>query len=170
MPSWTAPNQHWNRHRTCQEEEDFQLRRDGLGENKSNSITEEALLTCTRLSCVSGEALFAFANKMTRQIATLRVLGTKSCQGWNFAFIDIMAWEAIAVITGKAWTIETAHGIGAMSKHVAWSVLAFVLVWKVATFATEAVIAIAKVVQTHTVKTFWHLWMAVICGRGREVS
>lgn len=73
-----------------------------------------------------------------------------------------MTCESVAVITRKTGTIVAAHRVGAVSEHIARPVFALVLVWKITSFASEAVVAIAKVVQTDAIGAFWHLWMAVI--------
>lgn len=118
---------------------------------------------------VSCEALFALADVVSRQVAALGVLHTQGSQRRNFAFVDVVTIEAVALVARKTGTVEAAHGVGAVRKHVARSVLALVLVWHLAAFAAVAVVAVTQVVQAGTVTTPRHLWMAVISIRALEV-
>lgn len=111
---------------------------------------------------VSGESSLALADVVSRQVAALGVLHAQRGQRWDLALVDVVAVEPISFVSRKTGTVEAAHGVGAVGEHVARPVLALVLVWHLATFASVSVVTVAQVVQTGAVRTPRHLGMAVI--------
>lgn len=111
---------------------------------------------------VSGEASLTLADIVSRQVAALGILHAQRCQRRDLALVDVVAVEAVPFVSGKTGAVEAAHGVGAVGEHVAWPVLALVLVWHFAAFASVAVVTVAQVVQAGAVRTPGHLGMAVI--------
>lgn len=118
---------------------------------------------------VAGESLLALADVVSRQVAALGVLHTQGCQRRNLALVDVVAVEAVAFVAWEAGTVETAHGVGAVREHVAWPVLALVLVWHLTALASVAVVAVAQVFQAGAVAAPGHLGVAVISIRALEI-
>lgn len=58
-------------------------------ESKPKVIFFKHQLTCTWLSCISGESFLTFANKMTRKVTAFSIFSTKSSQGRHFTLIYI---------------------------------------------------------------------------------
>lgn len=80
-----------------------------------------------------------------------------------------MAVEPVSFVSWKTGAVEAAHGVGAVGEHVARPVLALVLVWHFAAFASVAVVTVAQVVQAGPVRTPGHLGMAMILVCALEV-
>lgn len=118
---------------------------------------------------VAGEPLLALADVVSRQVAALGVLHAQGGQRRNLALVDIVTVEAVAFVAREAGTVETAHGVGAVREHVAWPVLALVLVRHLAAFASVAVVAVAQVLQAGAVAAPRHLGVAVISVRALEI-
>lgn len=119
---------------------------------------------------VPGESPLALADVVARQVATLGVLHAQGSQRRNLALVDVVAVEAVSLVTGEAGAVEAAHGVRTVGKHVARPILALVLVWHLTTLASVAVVAVTQVVKAGTVCTPGHLGMAVIPVRALEVS
>ena len=77
-----------------------------------------------------------------------------------------MTSEAVAVVTREAGAVEAAHRVGAVSEDVAGTVLALILVRKVASLASEAVVTVTQAVEADAVHASAHLRMAMICASG----
>lgn len=118
---------------------------------------------------VAGEPLLALADVVPREVAALGVLHAQRCQRRNLALVDVVTVEAVAFVAREAGAVEAAHGVGAVREHVAWPVLALVLVWHLAALASVAVVAVAQVFQAGAVAAPRHLGMAVIPIRALEI-
>lgn len=94
---------------------------------------------------------FASALVMGRQVAALGVLHAFGRNFRHFAFIDICAGEAVALVARKARTREATQSVGALSEHVARTILAFVLIWSRTSASSVTVIAVTFVIETGAV-------------------
>lgn len=118
---------------------------------------------------VAGEASLTLADVVSRQVAALGVLHAQRCQRGYLTLVDVVAVEPVSFVSWKTGAVEAAHGVGAVGEHVARPVLALVLVWHFAAFASVAVVTVAQVVQAGPVRTPGHLGMAMILVCALEV-
>lgn len=109
-----------------------------------------------------------FAHVVAGQIAALRILHADGSQRRDFAFVDIVAFESIAFVSWEAGTVEAAHGVCTVRKHIAGPVLAFIFVWHLAAFSSETIVTVAKVVQAHSVDAARHFRVAEVSVRAFE--
>jgi len=136
-------------------------RRAGAGEVAGCILAQGLMSACLGVFAfvnigASGKSIaletgFASALVMGRQVAALGVLHAFGRNFRHFAFIDICTGEAVALVARKARTREATQSVGALSEHVARTILAFVLIWSRTSASSVTVIAVTFVIETGAV-------------------
>ncbi len=113
-----------------------------------NEYTNQKLIVFLQKSKILTKCVwicFTFAKDMT-----LAKLCNKTCS-LTFPFFLTFAMKSIPFISFITRAEIASQRVCAVSEHVARAILALVVVWHVAAFAAEAVVAVALRVQTRAV-------------------
>lgn len=101
---------------------------------------------------VADKAGAAIADVARRHVAAFGIADTLGRQ-IGFTFVDVFALESISFVTGQTATVEAAERIGAVSEHVTRPIFALVVIRSFAGTSSEAVVAMALVVEANSILT-----------------